>query len=284
MPPHARSASLSSIRSLTASLASPKAIHHFLIPLLILFGIVIASAAQTEVAHDLLSTKGFNQPYFTFFLTHITFSLVFPVHLLILAIVYPKISIWTYINGIREIIADQLDYTSPSTTTWRDISKAWIYKVGWLTVLVSVPALCWFVAVIYTSAMEVTAIYATSSFHAYFFSMMLLKQPLSRVTAGSIALAFAGVIVISFAGGDDDGSGESAKGDGEVGGEGVAQNRVLGDLVMMCGKFRIMVPPPSIPSSIPSILIAIPVGSSTFAPSPCSVLTHQAQSSSGYTK
>jgi hypothetical protein len=52
--------------------------------------------------------------------------------------------------------------------------------------------------------------------------MLLLKQPLSRTTVGSIALAFAGVIVLSLAGSEvDDGGG--------------ASNRFLGDVVMMGG-------------------------------------------------
>jgi hypothetical protein len=103
--------------------------------------------------------------------------------------------------------------------------------VFWLTLLVSVPALAWFVAMVYSPAMDITAIYATSSFHAYFFSMLLLKQPLSRTTVGSIALAFAGVIVLSLAGSEvDDGGG--------------ASNRFLGDVVMMGGT--------SVYSSMPS--------------------------------
>lgn len=76
---------------------------------------------------------------------------------------------------------------------------------------------------LFTSALDVTAIYASSAFFAYFFSMILLKQPLSRVTLGSIFLAFSGVLVISLA---DDGDG---------GGEGAPRNRTLGDLVMLLG-------------------------------------------------
>jgi drug/metabolite transporter (DMT)-like permease len=96
-------------------------------------------------------------------------------------------------------------------------------KISGLTWLISIPALSWFVAMLFTSALDVTAIYASSAFFAYFFSMILLKQPLSRITLGSIALAFAGVLVISLAG------------EGE-GGEGAPSNRSLGDIVMLFGK------------------------------------------------
>jgi drug/metabolite transporter (DMT)-like permease len=200
-----------------------KALRTYLTPLLILFGIVIASGAQTEVAHNLTSSLGYNQPYFTFYLTHVTFSLIFPVHLLLLYLLRP-VPISRYIDGLRHVIADQLG--EPDGTPWRVIAKRWSWKVTWLTCLVTVPALAWFAAMVYSPAMDITAIYATSSFHAYFFSMLLLKQPLSRTTAGSIALAFAGVIVLSLAG--TEGGGE----DDQAGGS----NRFFGDIVMMGGR------------------------------------------------
>ena len=96
-----------------------------------------------------------------------------------------------------------------------------------MTLLISAPALAWFIAVVFTTAMDVTTLYATSSFYAYFFSMLLLKQPLSRVTVASICLAFAGVLVIVFAG----------AGAGEAEGDVVAPNRVLGDIVMTIGTY-----------------------------------------------
>ncbi|RSH93474.1 hypothetical protein EHS25_007830 [Saitozyma podzolica] len=218
--PLALSRTRSSVASVGSALSiSPHSLHTYVLPLLILFGIVLSSAAQTEVAHHLTADIGYNQPYFTFYLTHITFALVFPVHLALLALVRPT-PISSYLDGLRHVIADQLD--EPDGTPWRAIAHRWGFKVFWLTLLVSVPALAWFVAMVYSPAMDITAIYATSSFHAYFFSMLLLKQPLSRTTVGSIALAFAGVIVLSLAGSEvDDGGG--------------ASNRFLGDVVMMGG-------------------------------------------------
>ena len=103
-----------------------------------------------------------------------------------------------------------------------------------MTLLISAPALAWFIAVVFTTAMDVTTLYATSSFYAYFFSMLLLKQPLSRITVASICLAFAGVLVIVLAG---------AGGDGAEEGNVVAPNRVLGDIVMTIGMFSARVLP-----------------------------------------
>lgn len=216
---HARTVSFASITSI-----SPKAMSSFLVPMSILLGIAAASATQTEVAHSLVVDQHYNQPYFTFFLTHITFSLVFPIHLLVLRLVNRK-PIALYLDDIRAVISNQLgeDHHTP----WSGIAWKWSTKISGLTWLISAPALSWFVAMLFTSALDVTAIYASSAFFAYFFSMILLKQPLSRVTLGSIALAFSGVLVISLAG------------DGEEGGEGQPSNRTLGDLVMLFGESRV---------------------------------------------
>lgn len=211
---HSRSTSLSSLK------ITPTAVHSLIVPILILLLIVVASAAQTEIAHHLTSDIGYHQPYFTFFLTHITFALVFPLHLGFLLLVRPK-PLHFYLEGLRWIIADQVGHSSDS---WRVIAPVWSKKVTWLTVLISVPALCWFVAVNLTTGLSVTTIYASSSFWTYLFSMVLLKQPLSRVTVGSIGLAFAGVVVLSLDGMSKEGS---------VG----APNPMLGDIVMMFGEF-----------------------------------------------
>lgn len=211
---HARTLSYISIKSV-----KPSDLKGFLVPLSILIGIAAASATQTEVAHSLVVDQKYNQPYFTFFLTHITFALVCPIHLLVLTVVH-RIPISTYLDDIRAVISNQLgeDHHTP----WSGIAWKWIVKISGLTWLISLPALSWFVAMLFTSALDVTAIYASSAFFAYFFSMILLKQPLSRVTLGSIFLAFSGVLVISLAGEGDDG-------------DRAPSNRSLGDIIMLFG-------------------------------------------------
>lgn len=196
-------------------------------PFLVLGLIVIASALQTEVAHNLTTNIGYNQPYFTFFVTHITFSFIFPLHLLYLHFTDRATPTTTYLDRIRTTIAVQLNLHAVSSASWKQISRPWCAKIAWLTVLISLPALSWFVAMLYSPAIDITAIYATSAFWAYFFSMLLLSQPLSRVTVGSIGMAFAGVVVLSL-----DGMG----GEGEDAGP--TRGRAFGDMIMMIGRPR----------------------------------------------
>jgi drug/metabolite transporter (DMT)-like permease len=214
-------------------MSSPFTLRTHLPPLLILALIVLASAFQTETAHYVTTELAYHQPYFTFFLTHSTFALIFPLHLLSLRLFRPSgPGICDYLSSLHHVVAQQLypDSLANEHGT-RDIARRWIRKVGYLTLLVSVPALCWFVAVTMTSAMDVTAIYATSSFWAYAFEMGLLGRQLSRTTLGAIGLAFSGVMVITLAGqggaeGDADG-GEETLGFGK---------RMVGDLIMMLGE------------------------------------------------
>jgi drug/metabolite transporter (DMT)-like permease len=197
-------------------------------PFLALGLIVLASAAQTEVAHNLTSNIGYNQPYFTFYLTHITFTFIFPLHLLYLRLT-TSVSTKSHIDAVRSVIAIQLKHHP--LASWKRIAMGWSAKITWLTLLISVPALSWFVAMLFTSAIDITAIYASSAFWAYLFAMLLLGQPLSRVTIGSIGLAFVGVVVLSV-----DGMGESVPEEGGV----QVRGRAFGDMVMMFGKLQLL--------------------------------------------
>ncbi|KAK4685997.1 hypothetical protein P7C73_g4138, partial [Tremellales sp. Uapishka_1] len=184
-----------------------------LTPFAILLGIVSASTLQTESASYLHLSLDYNKPYFTFFTTHISFTLVFPLHLVLLKLTTPTPTA-THLSALRHVIAAQLGTEA--------ILHPWIRQVTWMTILISIPALSWFVAMTFSNPMDITSIYATSSFHVYFFSMLMLGTPLSRWTLGSIALAFAGVVVIALGG---KGESDAAQGD----------RRVLGDGIMLFG-------------------------------------------------
>ncbi|TXT16042.1 hypothetical protein VHUM_00545 [Vanrija humicola] len=189
-------------------------------PFVVLVGIVLASAWQTEAASYMASTLGFDKPYFSFFVTHASFTLVFPVHLAVLALRAGPRGCRARAKGLlralRAVLADQFG-TAPR---WRALARPLARKITPLTLLISAPALCWYVAMAFSPAMDITAIYATSAFHAYFFSLLLLGTRLTRTTVLAIALAFAGVIVLTL---DGTSPGEMGKG------------RMFGDLVMVVG-------------------------------------------------
>ena len=237
-PGHRRSASLASLASAASTLApSPRTRTHYLLPFCVLVLIVFASAAQTELTYRLTAVLKYRQTYFTFWLTHVAFVWVFPVHLGVLRLSGRPVG--TYLLRLRRVIIRQLPASSQaykrSTGTSTPLAAGaslgfwgpFAARVGLLTLLISLPSISWFVAMVYTTAIDATAIYATSSFHTYLFSMLLLRHSLSRVTVASIALAFAGVLVIAFAGSDStEGSSDDMP----------ALNRPLGDVIMLIGE------------------------------------------------
>lgn len=210
----------SSSSSTALSSASVKT-RTFIGPFIILIGVVLSSAIQTEVASYEASTLGFDKPYFSFFVTHSTFVIVFPIHLALVALKGgPKGSVTRarqLVRGLRAVLADQLS----TVPRWRVLAKPFMYKIVPLTVLVTIPAVCWFAAMALAPAVDITALYATSAFHTYFFSMLLLGTRLTRTTLGAIAVAFAGVLAITL---------DSGSGDGNMG-----SNRLLGDIIMVVG-------------------------------------------------
>lgn len=192
----------------------------FMGPFIILLGIVFASGLQTEVASYVAQKLQYDKPYFSFFVTHVTFSFVFPVHLAVLSLSHgfkaAPVRAKQLLRNLRAVLADQLG-TSPR---WRQLYKPLLVKIIPLTFLISFPALCWFVAMALSPAMDITAIYATSAFHTYFFSLLLLGTRLTRTTVAAIGVAFAGVMVLTLDG--------TAPGD-------TAKNRVVGDIIMVVG-------------------------------------------------
>jgi drug/metabolite transporter (DMT)-like permease len=191
---------------------------------------VFASAIQTEVANYLAQKLAFNKPYFSFFVTHVAFSFVFPVHLGVLCLRRgPKgasARAGQLMRNLRAVLADQLG-TAPR---WRQLARPLNSKIVPLTLLISFPAICWYVAMALSPAMDITAIYATSAFHTYFFSLLLLGTRLTKVTVAAIAVAFAGVLVITF---DDAGKGDAGKDADPT--TPSAKSRMIGDLIMVVG-------------------------------------------------
>ncbi|WWC92943.1 uncharacterized protein L201_007906 [Kwoniella dendrophila CBS 6074] len=201
---------------------SPKT-KSYILPTFILAGIVIASAVQTEFAHNLSQNLKYDKPYFTFYLTHSTFALIFPIHLIILRFT-TGIPISSYLEAIRNVLINQLSLSNTTTTTttsWMNILRIWIKKMIYLTLILSIPSISWYISMTLSPTVDITAIYSTSAFSTYGFSLWLLNQSISKITLLSIFLAFIGVIVIST-------DGISDNKDGMLG-------RVIGDLIMLFG-------------------------------------------------
>ncbi|WWC73570.1 uncharacterized protein I206_107542 [Kwoniella pini CBS 10737] len=250
---HLRTSSQSNIQIPTINLQNynSKSKSSFLLPSLILIIIVFASTIQTEFTHNLLLNLKYDKPYFTFYLTHSTFFLIFPIHLLLLKIHFSifnsnsksKKSIFKiYLKGIKNILIKQLNITSSSSSLnkneinsneieWKEILKIWNKKIIYLTLILSIPSLSWFISMRLSLPIDITSIYSTSAFSTYFFSLFLLNQNLSKITISSIILAFIGVFIISLDGLKNSNNNDDNNKQQENG----MINRFIGDSIMLFG-------------------------------------------------
>ena len=207
---------------------------------------LISFVIQTETARYIQHTLGWKKAYCMLWLTHGSWSLLWPVQLLVLRIQKRKLS-WTafwrrhkyLLRTTAQMVENQeLHLTTPST------HKSPIPYVLRTTVFVStaltIAGGSWYVAVDLTTPGDLTAIYNCSAFFAYVFSIMLLHDKLRLDKAIAVTIAIAGVLVVAY--GDTKGPKHSGPHGGASGGgpqdddEKVeARSRTVGNLVIGVG-------------------------------------------------
>lgn len=98
-------------------------------------------------------------------------------------------------------------------------------KTAFVTTALTVAGASWYLAVDYTSASDLTAIYNCSAFFAYAFSIPLLHEKLRFDKVFSVVVAIAGVLIIVYgdAGTKQDDENEEAS------------NRTLGNIIIGIG-------------------------------------------------
>ncbi|CAG8518176.1 19891_t:CDS:1 [Racocetra persica] len=106
---------------------------------------------------------------------------------------------------------------------------AYLFKISsFLAVALCVAAYSWYVAINYTTMANLTAIYNTSCFWAYIFSVFLLGESIKIEKVGSVFLSIAGVIIMTMNQKDQ----TPGWGDSEIGGNGII---FTGDLIALFG-------------------------------------------------
>ena len=99
-------------------------------------------------------------------------------------------------------------------------------KTALVTTALTVAGGSWYLAVGWTTGSDLTAIYNCSTFFAYAFSIPLLGDKLRLDKVTSVAVAFAGVLIIAY--GDSKAAGEGKSAD-------EAENRTAGNIVIGIG-------------------------------------------------
>ncbi|CAK7233517.1 hypothetical protein SBRCBS47491_008637 [Sporothrix bragantina] len=199
---------------------------------------LVSFTVQTELA-AWVQHAGWNKAYCMLYLTHGSWSLLWPVQLLILRIqkrsepwaTFWRRHVWLVRTTAQMVESRELHvdrHAHGHHHQPRSDNIVYMARVtAFITVSLTVAGLSWYVAVSMTSPSDLTAIYNCSAFFAYAFSVPLLKEKLRLDKSLAVLVAVAGVLVVAYG---DAGSSSPKDGEGQQQKEG--ENRLLGNLII----------------------------------------------------
>ena len=165
---------------------------------------LISFVVQTETAVYIQHSLGWKKAYCMLWLTHSSWSVLWPVQLLILRIQKRKLDwapFWRrhkyLVKTTAQMVQSQklhLDPEDHARSPWRYMLRTTAFVTTFLTVAGG----SWYVAVDLTSPSDLTAIYNCSAFFAYVFSIMLLNDRLRWDKMLAVGLAIVGVLVVAY--------------------------------------------------------------------------------------
>jgi len=197
---------------------------------------LVSFTVQTELAAWVQHKGKWNKAYCMLYFTHGSWSLLWPVQLGILRlqkrdIPWPQFwrrHVWLVRSTAQMVEMQDLD---PPRVYDRG---PWAYMArttAFVTCSLTVAGLSWYIAVNLTSPSDLTAIYNTSAFFAYAFSVPLLKERLRLDKGVAVGIAILGVLIVAY--GDSKAADRRPGGaptDDEPGSDG--SKRLLGNLIM----------------------------------------------------
>ncbi|KAF7511780.1 hypothetical protein GJ744_003511 [Endocarpon pusillum] len=207
---------------------------------------LISFVVQTETAVYIQHTLGWKKAYCMLWLTHGSWSLLYPAQLLILRIQKRKLSwpaFWRrhkyQIRTTAQMVEHQQLHLTSSAKNKSPTSYI-IRKTVIVSTALTIAGASWYVAVDLTTPSDLTAIYNCSAFFAYVFSIMLLHDKLRLDKVIAVAVAIAGVLVVAYGDKKDPkhaGPHGGASGGGPQDDDGTteAKNRTAGNLIIGIG-------------------------------------------------
>ncbi|KAH0436539.1 hypothetical protein CcaCcLH18_04345 [Colletotrichum camelliae] len=196
-----------------------------------LFSFVI----QTELSAYIQQELGWNKAYCMLYLTHGSWSILWPVQLLILRIQKRNVPWPAFWRRHRELLHSTaimvqnqtLDWARPNSLSRKSPLLYLIRTTAFVTTALTIAGFSWYVAVNLTTPSDLTAIYNCSAFFAYVFSVPLLKEPLRLDKSMAVLVAIAGVLIVAY--------GDTSPGDDDAAHQKEAGERLTGNLVIGIG-------------------------------------------------
>ncbi|CAG8547640.1 7202_t:CDS:2 [Paraglomus brasilianum] len=180
-------------------------------------GICVASfVAQTEITQFVQKDMEYHKPYFILWISHSCYTFIIPLQIAIssnprnyikeLFMVGSQL-VTSFGKQSRTLLTDDEDETEcqiDATAYDMILSERYRYVVVHLFKLAAffatslcVPAYIWYIAVNLIAMANLTAIYNTSCFFAYIFSILLLGESLKLEKVIAVALSVIGIVIMS---------------------------------------------------------------------------------------
>ncbi|KAG1833766.1 hypothetical protein EV424DRAFT_1364018 [Suillus variegatus] len=159
---------------------------------------IFAFVGETQLTQYVQTTLGYQHSFFLFYVVHSSFALSFPLHLGYLLLTTHR-SPRTMMSALSSIITAQLTLRDPRIVhSSRFPLSRFLVVILVMTAIYSIPALLWFIAVVYAPVTDVTAIWNANAFFAYVFSVKLLNLKWSLIRMCAVCLATVGVLTIVY--------------------------------------------------------------------------------------
>ncbi|KAG2154824.1 hypothetical protein DEU56DRAFT_770649 [Suillus clintonianus] len=160
--------------------------------------VIFAFVGETRLTQYVQTTLGYQHSFFLFYVVHSSFAISFPLHLGYLLLT-TRHSPRALLSGLSSAITAQLTPQDPRSIRSSQFPLSrFLVVILTMTAVYSIPALLWFIAVVYAPVTDVTAIWNANAFFAYVFSVKLLNLNWSLVRMCAVCLATAGVLTIVY--------------------------------------------------------------------------------------
>ncbi|KAF2758296.1 hypothetical protein EJ05DRAFT_475628 [Pseudovirgaria hyperparasitica] len=206
---------------------------------------LVSFVVQTETAVYIQHELKWNKAYCMLYFTHGSWFLLWPVQLLILRVKawnQPWSTFWRrHVQNLRQT-AQMIEHNTlrPAGRAVTISPVLYMLKTtAFITCALTIAGGSWYVAVDYTTASDLTAIYNCSAFFAYVFSVPLLHERVRLSKIVAVLVAILGVLVLAYGESTPakhgDQSGRGAGGNTAMSSSHEAQNRIFGNLVIGLG-------------------------------------------------
>lgn len=165
---------------------------------------LVSFAVQTETAVYIQKNLGWKKAYCMLYLTHGSWSLLWPTQLLILRLQkwqQPWSAFWRRHLAIVRETAQMVEHQQlriPSQYTKKSPVAYFVRTTALVTCALTVAGGSWYVAVDLTTASDLTAIYNCSAFFAYAFAIPMLGEKLRWSKVFAVGVAIIGVLIVAY--------------------------------------------------------------------------------------